>query len=189
MDNKQDLSPSHSHHEEVLYKPDCHEVANAAMPDILRVLTPEEYKKTGFRATLKMDVMIFPCLMLMYILNYLDRNNIGAAKHANITEDLHLSSTEYQSCISVLFAGYTVYICAAMGIWGVISACQAAVHNFAGLMVARFLIGFVEAVFFPGALYYLSVFYNNMPFGQRCSTRARSWVMPLGAYSQSAFSS
>ncbi|KAL4933181.1 major facilitator superfamily domain-containing protein [Aspergillus undulatus] len=154
--------------------------------DSLRSLSDDEYKRLGRKAALKIDIVVFPPLMLMYILNYLDRNNTTAAKLANIQEDLGLSETEFQSCISILYAGYiimqipsnmipgklkwpAVYICAAMGIWGVISAAQAAVTNFAGLMVARFMVGFVEAVFFPGALYYLSMFYNRNQYAFRAA--------------------
>ena len=36
-------------------------------------------------------------------------------------------------------------------------------------MLARFFIGFVEAVFFPGALYYLSLFYNRHQYAFRVS--------------------
>jgi hypothetical protein len=46
-----------------------------------------------------------------------------------------------------------VYICAAMAVWGMISACMIAVQSYADLVLARFFIGFIEAVFFPGALY------------------------------------
>lgn len=60
-----------------------------------------------------------------------------------------------------------VYICAAMGLWGVISAAQTVVHDFAGLATARFFIGFVEAVFFPGGLFYLSLFYNRKQYAFR----------------------
>lgn len=62
-----------------------------------------------------------------------------------------------------------VYICAAMGVWGVISAAQTAVHDFAGLAAARFFIGFVEAVFFPGGLFYLSLFYNRKQYAFRAA--------------------
>ncbi|KAL4880354.1 major facilitator superfamily domain-containing protein [Aspergillus karnatakaensis] len=156
------------------------------MPDGLRALSADEYKEVGRSATFKLDVVVFPPLMLMYILNYLDRNNIAAAKLANIERDLSLSETEFQSCISILYAGYIimqipsnmilgklrwpgVYICAAMAVWGVISAVQALVSNFAGLMVCRFMVGFVEAVFFPGALYYLSMFYNRKQYAFRAA--------------------
>lgn len=54
-----------------------------------------------------------------------------------------------------------VYICAAVAIWGAISACTAAVTSFGGLLACRFMLGFVEAAFFPGAFFYLSMFYNR----------------------------
>lgn len=60
-----------------------------------------------------------------------------------------------------------LYICCSMAVWGAISAIMASVHNFAGLLVARIFLGMVEAVFFPGALYYLSMFYNRKQFAFR----------------------
>lgn len=80
---------------------------NLSMPAILQALTPDEYAKVGRSAVFKMDILIIPCLMVMYILNYLDRNNIASAKLANIEEELGLTPTEYQSCVSILFAGYS----------------------------------------------------------------------------------
>src|SRR3954447_25144183 len=44
-----------------------------------------------------------------------------------------------------------------------------AVHSYSGLLLARFFIGFVEAVFFPGALYYLSMFYNRKQYAFRAA--------------------
>lgn len=38
------------------------------MPDCLQALSPEEYIKVGRKATLKMDLVLLPCLMAMYIL-------------------------------------------------------------------------------------------------------------------------
>lgn len=60
-----------------------------------------------------------------------------------------------------------VYICLGMAAWGVISAMMAVVQNFGGLLTARVLLGVVEAVFFPGALYFLSLFYNRKQFALR----------------------
>lgn len=62
-----------------------------------------------------------------------------------------------------------VYVCTAMGIWGVISAVQTVVHNFIGLAIARFCVGFVESVFVPGALFYLSLFYNRKQYAFRAA--------------------
>ncbi|KAI8313844.1 hypothetical protein K4K61_006470 [Colletotrichum sp. SAR11_59] len=156
------------------------------MPEILRSLSAAEYRKTGRRATFKMDIIIMPTLMITFILNFLDRNNIAAAKLAGITEDLHLSETQYQTCVSVLFVGYIimqipsnmiigkiklpgVYICCAMSLWGIVTAAQTVVKSFASLAVARFAVGFVEAVFFSGGLFYLSLFFNRRQYALRAA--------------------
>ncbi|KAK7000700.1 putative pantothenate transporter [Favolaschia claudopus] len=154
------------------------------IPASLADLTPDALSRLGRSATLKMDLLIVPALCIMYILNYLDRQNIASAKLASITTDLKLNAVQYQSCISLLFVGYILmqvpsnilvgkitmpatYICAAMAIWGVVSAATGAVQSFTGLLLCRFFLGFVEAVFFPGALYYLSMFYNRRQYTLR----------------------
>lgn len=37
-----------------------------------------------------------------------------------------------------------LYICAAVALWGVVSACTAAVNSFGSLVACRFMLGFVE---------------------------------------------
>lgn len=59
------------------------------------------------------------------------------------------------------------YICVAMAVWGVISALMGVVQGFGGLLATRFFLGVIEAVFFPGALYLLSMFYNRQQFALR----------------------
>ncbi|KAL4764243.1 major facilitator superfamily domain-containing protein [Aspergillus foveolatus] len=44
--------------------------------------------------------------LLMFWLNYLDRNAIVLARLNDLEEDLNLSSSEYQTCVSILFVGY-----------------------------------------------------------------------------------
>ena len=77
------------------------------MPVNLAALSDDEYKKLGRKATLKMDLVIMPILVIMYILNYLDRQNIASAKLANIEGDLGLSDVQYQTVVSILFVGYS----------------------------------------------------------------------------------
>ncbi|KAJ7918802.1 major facilitator superfamily domain-containing protein [Mycena leptocephala] len=151
------------------------------IPASLAALSADELAKVGRKATFKIDFVIMPALIVMYIFNYLDRQNTPAAKLADITTDLGLSVVQYQSCISLLFLGYILmqvpsnilvgkidlpatYICAAMAAWGVVSAATGAIQSFVGLLLCRFFLGFAEAVFFPGALYYLSMFYNRKQY-------------------------
>ena len=66
-------------------------------------------KKTDpveIRLVRKLDTWIMPTLWLMYWLNYLDRNAIALARLNDLEEDLNLSSSEYQTCVSILFVGY-----------------------------------------------------------------------------------
>jgi hypothetical protein len=44
--------------------------------------------------------------ILIYIMNYLDRNNIAAARLRGLEDDLDLSGTEYATCLSILYVGY-----------------------------------------------------------------------------------
>lgn len=76
-------------------------------PASLAALSEQEYDKLGKSATFKMDLVIMPCLVIMYIMNFLDRQNIAAAKLADIDVDLGLSDVEYQTCVSILFVGYS----------------------------------------------------------------------------------
>lgn len=66
-------------------------------------------KKTNpveIRLVRKLDTWIMPMLWLMYWLNYLDRNAIALARLNDLEADLNLSSSEYQTCVSILFVGY-----------------------------------------------------------------------------------
>lgn len=43
-----------------------------------------------------------------------------------------------------------------MIIWGMISTCSGVTTSFGGMVATRFMLGFVEAAFLPGALLILS---------------------------------
>lgn len=53
------------------------------------------------------------------------------------------------------FGKPAIYLPSAMILWGIISTCTAAAQSYAGLVVIRFFLGFVEAAYFvcgPNAL-------------------------------------
>lgn len=106
-------------------------------------------------------------------MNYLDRNNIASARVAGLEADLALTSTQYLTSVSILFVGYILmqipsnlmldrigkpapYLAIAMTVWGIVSTSTAAVQTYGGLIACRFVLGFVEAAFFPGVLFFLS---------------------------------
>ncbi|KAH6855905.1 pantothenate transporter liz1 [Chaetomium sp. MPI-CAGE-AT-0009] len=125
----------------------------------------------------KLDRWIMPMLWSMYWLNYLDRNAIALARLNNLERDLNLDSTQYQTCVSILFVGYILgqipsnmfltrtrpsrYMGIMMMLWAVVSALTAITKDFTGLLLTRFFLGLTEAPYYPGAVYILSIFYNR----------------------------
>ncbi|KAK9415374.1 putative Major facilitator superfamily (MFS) profile domain-containing protein [Seiridium unicorne] len=170
-------------------------------PAIIAHLTPGERSELELRLRKKIDLRLLPMIILMYIMNYIDRNNIAAAKLANLEKDLGLptGSTEYQTSVSILFVGYllmqipsnlflnkigkpAIYLPTCMIVWGTISAATAGVKNFGGLIAVRFFLGFVEAAYFPGCLYFLSCWYTRKELGLR-TAMLYSGALISGAFS------
>ncbi|POS85793.1 hypothetical protein EPUL_003340 [Erysiphe pulchra] len=148
------------------------------IPDFLREKSNEQRNALEKKLKRKIDLRLLPMLVLIYIMNYLDRGNIAAAKIAGLPEDLKLKGAEYQWAVSVLFFGYIfmqvpsnlylnklgkpgIYLPACMLIWGLVSLCMAASRNFRDLLICRLFLGFAEAAYFPGCLFYLSCWYTR----------------------------
>ena len=53
--------------------------------------------------------------------------------------------------------------------WALTSTCTAAVHDYKGLVLARFFLGVAEAPYYSGALFLLSVFYTRKEIALRLS--------------------
>lgn len=154
------------------------------MPESLRNLDEDEIKILNKKLVRKVDLFVLPTIGILYILNYIDRQNLAAAKLQGIMEDLNMSTQQFATAISILFVGYLpfqipsnliitklprpgLYICVAVVIWGCISAATAAVKTYGQLLAVRATLGAAEAVFFPGAIYYLSAWYTKTELGKR----------------------
>jgi len=122
--------------------------------------------------------------ILIYIMNYLDRNNIAAARLKGLQDDLGINDVQYATCLSILYVGYilmqvpsnifinrierpSLYIAAAMLLWGLISTLSGVAVDFGGMVATRFFLGFVEAAFLPGALLILSKWYTRSELTKR----------------------
>ncbi|KAE8416739.1 major facilitator superfamily domain-containing protein [Aspergillus pseudocaelatus] len=143
--------------------------------------SPEWHRKMTRQLLRKVDFHLLPCLILMYLLNFLDRNNLSQARLGTLEKDLKMEGTDYNLATSILFVGYllmqlpsnllltrvrpSLLLGITMAIWGVISACQAATQSFTGLVLSRFFLGFVEAPFFPGAI--MSSWYTRQELSHR----------------------
>ena len=74
----------------------------------------------------------------------------------------------------------SIYLSCCMLAWATVSACTALVQNYGGLVATRFLLGFVEAPYYPGALYILSIFYTRKELATRISLLYTGQVVSTG---------
>ncbi|KAK7209985.1 hypothetical protein V2G26_017163 [Clonostachys chloroleuca] len=131
----------------------------------------------------KVDMRLMPTLVIMYLLNFLDRSNLAQARQGSLEVDLGMSGTDFNLATSIFFVGYllmqlpsnlvltrarpSLYLAMSCCMWGVVSTCNAATHKFSHLIVVRFFLGFVEAPFFPGAVFLMSSWYTRAELTRR----------------------
>jgi MFS transporter, ACS family, tartrate transporter len=120
----------------------------------------------------KIQWHILPLIIAAYFLSYLDRVNIGFAA-ITMNKELALSAKEFGFGAGVFFLGYVlfevpsnliltrvgarVWLARIMMTWGVVSAATSLVWNAESFWLARFLLGVAEAGFFPGIIFYLTL--------------------------------
>ncbi|CRK47362.1 hypothetical protein BN1723_007501 [Verticillium longisporum] len=144
----------------------------------------------------KLDYRIIPMVMWVYLMNMMDRVNIGNARLFRMEEDLGLTGSQFQLAVSVLFVTYCLfetpsnmiikklkparYLAGLTLAWGFIATFSAFVQNLGSLIACRLLLGLFEAGFFPGVVLYLSMFYGRRSLALRIayfySTAALSGV-------------
>jgi sugar phosphate permease len=124
----------------------------------------------------KADVRLLPFLFLCYILAYLDRVNVGFAK-LQMLKDLSLSDAGFATGAGIFFIGYfffevpsnvllkkfgaRMWIARIMISWGILSSCMMFVRGEWSFYALRFLLGIAEAGFFPGIIFYLTLWYPS----------------------------
>jgi MFS transporter, ACS family, tartrate transporter len=127
----------------------------------------------------KVTLRLIPFLFLLYVIAWLDRVNVGFAA-LEMNADLGFSSATFGFGSGIFFLGYCLFeipsniilervgarlwIARIMVTWGLISAGLMFVRTPAVFYLLRFLLGVAEAGFFPGVIYYLSLWY---PTAQR----------------------
>jgi ACS family tartrate transporter-like MFS transporter len=131
------------------------------------------------RTLRKVSWRLIPFLFVLYVIAWLDRVNVGFAG-LQMNAELGFSSTVFGFGSGIFFLGYCLFeipsnvilervgarlwIARIMVTWGLISAGLMFVRTPAAFYLLRFLLGVAEAGFFPGVIYYLSLWY---PTAQR----------------------
>ncbi|KAH7022088.1 major facilitator superfamily domain-containing protein [Ilyonectria destructans] len=131
----------------------------------------------------KMDLYLLPYLSIMYFFNSVDRSNLGNAETDGMSTDLNFVGEQYSLLILLFyvpnglcdlplnlltkrFSGRVMLPGLMLG-WGALSMIQVACKGFASLLVVRLLIGALEAGFFAGTVFYLTLFYTRGELGFR----------------------
>ncbi|KAF6817753.1 MFS nicotinic acid transporter [Colletotrichum sojae] len=125
----------------------------------------------------KVDWHVLPQLIIIYLLAYIDRNNVGNARLFGAEADMKLSGQDWNTGLSVFFVTYAaggvpsnialkrfgpriwlpfLLFCVSLIIIG--SSMQINVH---GWLAFRVLLGWFEAGVFPGCSFILTTWYNS----------------------------
>jgi ACS family tartrate transporter-like MFS transporter len=127
----------------------------------------------------KVSLRIIPFMILLYLVSFLDRVNVGFAA-LTMNADLGISPYVFGWGAGIFFFGYFLFevpsnvilekvgarlwICRIMLTWGLISAAMAFVQGVWSYSILRFLLGAAEAGFLPGMILYLTYWF---PSGRR----------------------
>lgn len=119
----------------------------------------------------KIVVRTLPLLMIGYILNYIDRSNIGFAK-LEFMGDLGITEAAFGLGAGLFYLGYSAFeipsnmmlhkvgarltLLRIMVCWGLVAAAFSLMTGPYSYYALRLLLGIAEAGFFPGVLLYIS---------------------------------
>ncbi|RHW38441.1 MFS transporter [Lysinibacillus yapensis] len=137
---------------------------------------------------------ILPFVLLLYVIAYLDRVNLGYAA-LEMNADLALTAEVFGLLSGIFFIGYfffeipsnmvmhkvgaRVWIARIMISWGIIVILTGFAQNAGHLYILRFLLGVAEAGFFPGIILYLTYWFRKKERGK--ATAVLLLALPIGS--------
>ncbi len=126
------------------------------------------------RTIRRVTMRLVPFLVICYFVAYLDRVNVGFAK-LTMSKDLGLSETAFGLGAGIFFLAYFIFevpsnlllnrfgarrwIARIMFSWGLLSGAMAFIGGETSFYVVRILLGFAEAGFFPGIIFFLTLWF------------------------------
>ena len=176
-------------------------------PDVLHP-TDVELAAIGRSAQRKAGLRLIPVIGIGYGLAYIDRLNLSFAS-LQMNHDLHFSASVYGFGAGLFFIGYALcevpsnlmllrfgakrWLARIMFTWGLLAAAMMFVRTPFEFNTVRFLLGVAEAGFFPGVIYYLTLwfparmraravsrFYIALPLSSVVMGSLAGWLLGLG---------
>lgn len=127
---------------------------------------------------------VLPFVLLLYIIAFLDRVNMGYAA-LEMNKELELSAEVFGLLSGIFFIGYflfevpsnilmerfgaKIWITRIMVTWGFVVVLTGFVQSATHLYIVRFLLGVAEAGFFPGIILYLTYWFRSKERGRAYS--------------------
>lgn len=137
---------------------------------------------------------ILPYILLLYIISYLDRVNLGFAA-LEMNADLALSAEVFGVLSGIFFIGYFLFeipsnmimhkvgarwwLARIMITWGIVVVLTGFAQTATHLYILRFLLGVAEAGFFPGIVLYFTYWFREKDRGK--ATSVLMVALPLSA--------
>ncbi|MGP5694163.1 MFS transporter [Brachybacterium alimentarium] len=134
----------------------------------------EKYTPATTSATRKALTRLLPFLLLMYVIAFIDRTNIGFAEES-LEVHAGLSTAAYAFGAGLFFIGYAVFevpsnlimhkvgarwwMARIMITWGIVAVLFMFTSGPTMFYILRFLLGVAEAGFFPGVILYLTYWF------------------------------
>ena len=156
------------------------------------VASVSEDDATGRAALTKVSWRLLPLIGLGYGIAYIDRVNISFAA-LQMNQDLHFSATVYGLGGGLFFLAYALFevpsnlllvrfgarrwIARIMLTWGALAMGMMFVRTPLQFYIMRFLLGLAEAGFFPGAVYYLTLWFPAAHRGRAISRFYVAWPL------------
>lgn len=179
------------------------------MPEAIRTLEATTMKRVMFR--------VVPLLIVCYIVSYLDRVNVGFAA-LTMNQELGFSTAVYGLGAGIFFLTYFLFevpsnlmlhrfgarrwIARIMLTWGVLSGAMGLIPEIAAatglahetvFYLLRLLLGAAEAGFFPGVIFYLTLWFPSafrarvvgyfmtaLPFSSVIGAPLSGWLLGMG---------
>jgi ACS family tartrate transporter-like MFS transporter len=167
-----------------------------------------QFDAIGKSAQRKASLRLLPVIGIGYGLAYMDRINISFAS-LQMNRDLHFSASVYGFSAGLFFIGYALcevpsnllllrfgakrWLARIMFTWGFLAVAMMFVRTPLEFNIVRFLLGMAEAGFFPGVIYYLTLwfpahmraravsrFYIALPLSSVVMGSLAGWLLGLG---------
>ena len=134
----------------------------------------DAHAREAERIFVKCAARLIPFLVLLFLMNYVDRVNVGFAA-LTMNRDLELSPSVFGFGAGLLFFSFFLFaipssvlverwgarrwLFSILAVWGLLSASTAFVQGAASFYVVRFLLGVAEAGFLPGIVFYFTYWF------------------------------